>query len=149
MAIEDYLFIEQPLIARIKEKMPGLQGVYACANLADLATQQQITPAAHVIYVGDETGTTSRDQGNLGKVQVVTQLWAVILAVYDADPINTGEGARRLAGPLIASLLRAVSGWKPDDTVKPLVRGRPVPPHYANGYGYYPFVFKAEFVFNS
>ncbi|MFZ6872865.1 phage tail terminator protein [Undibacterium sp. Di27W] len=147
MAIDDYLFIEKPLIARVKEEMPGLQGVYACANLADLATQQQITPAAHVIYVGDDPSTSP--QGTLGKTQAVIQLWAVILAVYDADPKNTGEGARRIAGPLIASLLRAVCGWKPDDTVKPLVRSRPVPPHYANGYGYYPFVFKAEFVFNT
>ncbi|MFZ2999829.1 MAG: hypothetical protein WA071_05850 [Undibacterium umbellatum] len=148
MAINDYLFIEQPLIARIKEKMPDLQGVFACANLVDLANQQQITPAVHVVYVGDQIGTTSKDQGNFGKVQQVAQLWAVILAVYHADPNNTGEGARRMAGPMIASLLRAVSGWTPDACVKPLVRSNPVPPHYANGYGYYPFVFKAEFVFN-
>ena len=73
----------------------------------------------------------------------------VVIAVYHADPVDTGYGNRRLAGPLIAALLRGLSGWTPDSTIKVLARGQPVQARYANGYGYYPFVFRAQFVFNT
>lgn len=147
--VTDYLFMEQLLIERVKVMVPGLKAVLSAPDLAAMEESAQITPAAHVIYLGDETGTGPGDQGTMGKVQAITQLWAVVLAVYYADPKDTGYGTRRLAGPLIADLMRGLSGWTPQNAVKALTRGRPVQARYANGYGYYPFVFRAQFVFNS
>lgn len=147
--VTDYLFMEPLLVERVKASVAGLRGVFTAPDLAAMAEQAQITPAAHVIYVGDETGTGAGDQGTMGKVQLVTQLWAVVIAVYYADAVDTGFGARHLAGPLIADLMRGLSGWTPEHNVKALTRGHPVQAHYANGFGYYPFVFRAQFVFNS
>jgi hypothetical protein len=146
--VTDYLFLEPVLVERIKANVQGLKAVLTASDLAAMEEQAQIAPAAHVIYLGDETGIGPGQQGTMGKTQIVTQLWAVVIAVYHADPADTSYGNRRLAGPLIASLLRGLSGWTPQDTVKALTRGQPVRTHYANGYGYYPFVFRAEFVFN-
>ena len=144
----DYLFLEPLLVERIQASVAGLKAVFTASDLAAMEEQAQIAPAAHVIYLGDETGSGPGQQGTMGKTQIVTQQWAVVIAVYYADPADTGYGNRRLAGPLIAALLRGLSGWTPQDTVKALTRGQPVRAHYANGYGYYPFVFRAEFVFN-
>jgi hypothetical protein len=145
--VTDYLFLEQLIVDKLKADVPGLKGVFSSPDLATISGQQQITPAAHVIYLGDETGSGPGDQGTMGQVQTITQLWAVVIAVYFADAHNTGAGTRRLAGPLITSMLDAMSGWTPQDTVVPLTRGRPINAHYANGYGYYPFVFRAKFVY--
>ena len=147
--VTDYLFMEPLLVERVKASVPGLKAVLTAPDMAAMAEQAQITPAAHVIYLGDEIGTGIGDQGTLGKTQIVTQLWAVVLAVYYADPSDSGFGSRRLAGPLIADLLRGVSGWTPEGNVKPLTRGQPAQARYANGYGYYPFVFRAQFVFKT
>lgn len=147
--VTDYLFLEDLLVARVRETVVGLKAVFMASDLAALTGQAQITPAAHVIYVGDEIDTRSSGQGTMGKLQAVTQLWAVVIAVYHADPANTGFGVRRQAGPLIAQLLRGLSGWTPKDTVKQLTRAQPVNARYVNGYGYYPYVFRAQFVFNT
>lgn len=147
--VTDYLFMEPLLVERVKARVTGLKAVLAASDLAKMAAQAQISPAAHVIYVGEETGNGTGDQGTMGKAQLVTQLWAVVIAVYHADATDTGSGNRRIAGPLIAELMRALSGWTPEHNVKALTRGHPVQAHYANGYGYYPFVFRAQFVFNS
>lgn len=148
-SVTDYLFMEPLLVERVKISVPALRGVFTAPDLAALAEKMQHTPAAHVIYVGDETSAGAGDQGTMGRTQIVTQLWAVVIAVYYADALDTGFGARRLAGPLIAELMRGLSGWTPEHNVRALTRGHPVQAHYANGYGYYPFVFRAQFVFNS
>jgi hypothetical protein len=147
--VTDYLFLEPLLVDRIKTQVQGLKAVLTAADLAAIAEQEQVAPAAHVIYLGDEIGTGPGDQGTLGKNQMVTQLWAVVVACYYADPADTGYGNRRAAGPLIASILRSLSGWTPDGAVGVLMRGQPIKAHYANGYGYYPFVFRANFFFKS
>ncbi|MGB6054032.1 MAG: hypothetical protein WBG17_02205, partial [Burkholderiaceae bacterium] len=86
----DYLFLEELLIERITARVDGLQAVLSAPDLAAIEEQVQITPAAHVVYLGDDIGTGAGAQGGMGKTQVITQLWAAVIAVYYADPGDSG-----------------------------------------------------------
>ncbi|MBH8636462.1 hypothetical protein I5J65_32130, partial [Pseudomonas aeruginosa] len=78
----------------------------------------------------------------------IGQQWAVVLVVHYADSSNSGEGARREAGPLLGRLVKALTGWAPAIDVAPLARSaRQSPPTYASGYFYFPLVFTARFVY--
>ena len=61
VAVTDYLFLEPLIVERVKASVAGLRGVFTAPDLAAMAEQAQITPAAHVIYVGDETGAGAGD----------------------------------------------------------------------------------------
>lgn len=144
--VENYFFIQPLLVDHLTAEMPELQAVITLDDMTDLDTQAY-SPAAHVIYVGDDVGGGPNAQGTIGKVQTTTQLWAVIIAVYFGQVGATGSDVKATAGPLIAKMLRCVAGWQPAKFVQPLARGHPVQAHYNNGVAYFPFVFRASFVF--
>lgn len=147
--VDDYLFVGEALANHLKDAMPALKGIYTNADLKDVAEARQITPAVHIVYVGDDIGETPKDRGTQGAIQVVTQNWAVVLAVYHADPGNSGQGARREIGPLISALIRSLVKYQPKGCTMPLARGSPIQPYYSNGFAYFPIVFKAQFVFKT
>lgn len=79
-----------------------------------------------------------------GAVQWTGQLWMVVLAVKHAGTQRSGEGARRIAGPLIWQLLEGLIGWQPLPTWAPLRRATGPKASYKDGVGYYPFVFRSH-----
>lgn len=138
----DYLALEPLLLERIRAEVPGLKAVMGVADLASVSAKQQITPAVYVIYLGDVVGQAS------GRAQVVDQVWAVVPTVYYADSTGNGEGARRLAGPLISSVLAALSNWTPRIDMKPLRRVQSnTPAEYEDNFGYFPLLFISGFVY--
>ncbi|HIE0069181.1 TPA: phage tail terminator protein [Pseudomonas aeruginosa] len=144
----DYLFLEPLLIERIRSEVPGLAIVSGVPDLAALSEQDQPAPSVYVVYLGDETGTGADHQGGQRAIQTVGQQWAVVLVVHYADSSNSGEGARREAGPLLGRLVKALTGWAPAIDVAPLARSaRQSPATYASGYLYFPLVFTARFVY--
>ncbi|OVZ67372.1 hypothetical protein CDO43_30395 [Pseudomonas aeruginosa] len=105
-------------------------------------------PSVYVVYLGDEIGTGADHQGGRRAIQAIGQQWAVVLVVHYADSSNSGEGARREAGPLLGRLVKALTGWAPAIDVAPLARSaRQSPVTYASGYFYFPLVFTARFVY--
>lgn len=138
----DYLALEPLLVARLRAEVSGVKTVQGVADLASLSSKQQVTPAIYVVYLGDIVGTTA------GNAQPCDQIWAVVPTVYYADASNTGEGARRTAGPLITRTLAALSNWRPRQDMKPLRRVQSnAPAEYDDGYGYFPLLFTSGFVF--
>lgn len=146
--IDNYLFLEEPIIDRIKSEVTGLKTVAARTDLASLAGDRQIVPAVYVIYLGDELVDGVSHQGMRKLVQTVTQSWAAVLTVNPADAGKEGKQARLQAGTLLAQLITALSGWKPNDAVTPFYRaaGRTAAT-YLDGYFYYPLIFQTNFVF--
>lgn len=149
--IDDYLILENLLVARIKEAMPDLKAVMTAMDLSKVSAGSKVEPAAHVIYLGDEIGEGANSQGGTGVAQVVTQIWMVVLVVKFAGTVTTGKGNREKAGPLIAQLLKALSGWQPADGVArvPLTtlrRTHAPKVGYDNGFAYYPYAFKTTHV---
>ncbi len=144
----DYLFLEDLLIARIREQVTGLVTVEGVADLASVDQASIATPAVYVVYLGDVIAQGAHHQGGQRAIQTVTQNWAVVLCVGYADSLGDGYGARRIAGPILGELLKAVTGWTPDAGVQPLARtAQQAPVSYDDGVFYYPLVFQANFVY--
>ncbi len=149
--VTDYLFAEKLLIERIKEKMGSdLKTIQGVADLADVEERGDHAPLADVVYLGDiDASPAAGQQGGTGGIQVVTQLWAVVLGVSYSDPNGTGTGVRELGGTLAAKLLRSLLGWKPAEFTAAVKRGAPVQARYKGDMGYFPFTFRVQFVFNA
>lgn len=145
---DNYLFLEQLIIERIKSEVKGLKKVEGLSNLASLEGERQVVPAAYVIYLNDVVSSGDNHQGALKKVQTITQEWAVVLTVNPADADKTGKNARQQAGVLLAEILKAMTGWKPDGATTAFSRatGRAAP-SYFDSYFYYPVAFQINFIF--
>lgn len=148
MDINNYLFLEELLINRVKAEVTGLKTVKGIPELASVAEEAQIVPAVYIIYLGDEIAEGANQQGARMNTQLVTQHWAAVLATNPADTYKTGAIARRQAGQLIAHLLKVLTGWIPAQGCQPMRRaaGR-VEGVYINGFYYLPFIFKTAFIF--
>lgn len=116
----------EPLVTSQK-----LKKVYQANELSEVDERSQITPAAHVLYMGDGVDETA--QG--GNSYQVKQTWLVVLACR----LSIHE---RPAGELLVSLLNAVVGKsiKVDgQMLGPFVRvNSAVKPRFTKSHGYYP-----------
>lgn len=142
-ATGNYFAIEQPLVERVKAVLPDVQYVIT-AETSETAKEWRKAPkAAHVIYVGDEVGQGPAMQGG-GGVQLTSQLWMVVLQVKHAGTVQSGDGARRIAGPLIWNLLQGLTGYQLLPAWSPLRRAPGPKAGYQDGFGFYPFVFRTN-----
>lgn len=133
----DYFAAEPLIIARLKAAVPALRTVLGVAELADVPAASQPTPAAFVIYDGDELGATSSS----GAAQIVKQRWLVVIAVSQGK--GDGYDSRRVAGPLVSDTLAALQGWAPAGYREMHRVGGPGPA-YVNGVAYLPLAFTAQ-----
>lgn len=143
--VENYFFAQPQFATKLKADLPELQAVFTTKDLSAMAGQSQASPAAHIVYLGDGGGTGVGSQGTQGNVKLTTQRWAVVIAVYFGQ--EGGEAIEQLAGVLIARMLNAMKGWKPEGAARPVQRGPDVQPMAINGFAFYPYVFTVEFVF--
>jgi len=137
--MQDYLAAEPLIIQRLKDQVANLP-VLSAADLADVAEAKQITPAAHVLYGGDRLA----DSAGRGAAQAWAQLWWIIVAVRNARDQGKGGEVRKTAGPLLLSVIKALSGWEPDKDHGPLKRVNPPtrPAYSKGGFAYFPLAFE-------
>jgi len=140
---EDYFAVEPLLVARVKQLLPELRDVVTAESFSAATDWRKAAPVAHVVYVGDELPQGAAAQGS-GGVQVTVQQWMVVLAIKHAGTVQSGEGARRVAGPLIARLLKGLVGWAPAPVLTPLRRAPAPKAGYLDGIGFYPFTFRTS-----
>lgn len=116
----------EPLVTSQK-----LKKIYQANELSEVDERSQITPAAHVLYLGD--GLQETAQG--GNSSQVKQTWIVVLACR----LSIHE---RPAGELLVSLLNAVVGKSAQvdgQMLGPFVRvNSAVKPRFTKSHGYYP-----------
>lgn len=106
---EEWLAAEPLLIDRVKAQVAGLRAVYSASEITTLTAQQDpraaATPAAHVMYGGDQVV----DVTDNGELQTVDQLWCVaIVARNDRGP----SALRAEVSPLLIQTIQAISGWE-------------------------------------
>lgn len=142
--MDNHLALEALLIERIKSAVPEFRDVFGMADLAAMQESSQVTPAAHVIYQGD--AIPSSNSAGQGTAQVVLQTWLVVVAVRSARDTRGGAGSREEAGPLIAAVIKALSGWQPAPEFRPLGRVNAPRPGFNAGFAYFPLAFEARFI---
>lgn len=143
---EDYLFCDALLTEHLREKIPDLVMVGNAAGLDQLAAGSIPAPSAWVFYLGDQVpGTPASAGGTGGRQQFVTQLWAIMVAVYFADGSGRGADITRQAGPLMSQVLEAFRGWQPTANLPRIRRSaQQLPVQYEDGYGFYPLVYQIQ-----
>lgn len=145
---ENWLALEPLLVARLKAEVPELRAVYLAADIAALDVQQDprdaATPAAHVMYLGDQVGAGSAASAGSGEVQMVDQVWCVALVVRNA---RGAEAVRADMGPLLSRVIKSLAGWAPDlPGMRPLKRSsaRTAPRFDGKGKAIFPLFFSAR-----
>ncbi|WP_065204249.1 phage tail terminator protein [Shewanella woodyi] len=138
----DYLIAES-VLTQLLEGSGAFKKVYSVNELSDIDERSQITPSAHVLYVGD----TIPENAQGGTSSQVKQTWLVVLACR----LSIHE---RQAGELIAETLAAISGKslkldKQRGLVGPFLRqNSPVKPSFTSSHSYYPLAFTVQCRFN-
>ena len=145
--MDDYLTVESLIIARLQQRLGNGVRVLTAQDLAGVQELSQFHPAVHLLLTGDNpTEAVAR-----GRNQKIEQQWTVIVVTKSVKEMKTGAGARSIAGPLIADVMRALSGWSPGERFIPLMRTRTPyrPQHSPGGFFYFPVAFATGFVFNT
>ena len=145
--IEDYLAAGPLIEARIRDKVGGIKRIEGVGDLTawledEAEFEKQISgklPAAFVGYDGDVIGAMAGD----GFAHVAAQRWLVVLAVGNYRRADTAKGVVEAAGPLLAQLMAALNGWKPEgfSELKRQVAPRP---GYRAGVGFFPLMFSID-----
>ena len=142
------LFAAQPLIvAQLTEQVPGLRLVQGMRELATLQERPGITPAAYVLYDGQEVRMQAE------QAQVVDQKWLVVVVIRHVRPTcpevtrsGTGNSERQEAGPLLLHVCRALLGWRPGPEYGALSLLNAPNPSFRDGFGLYSLRFMTRTV---
>ncbi len=136
---DDYLIAGEALEALLN-KNRDFKKVYQCNELGQVDENSQITPSAHVIYLGDKAQTSAQG-GNTNKA---TQLWAVVVACR--------QSIHERPGKKVVDALKAVSGKLAEidgKKIGPFVREpSQLKPKYTKSHAYIPLVFSVQTRFN-
>lgn len=147
MVKENYLALEPLIIDRLRDEIRCIDNIFSGADLASVKGCSQIVPALHVLYMGDRIPGGEGSSACDGADQVLTQLWAVVVAVNNVTGILDGSEARQEAGPLISQVLETLQGWKPAQGFRALKRTTGPGPNYVEGFFYMPLVFECVVIF--
>lgn len=143
--IADYLQAGSLIEARIRAAATTINRVSPLGNLYALLENepdrmaQHISgqlPAAFVGFDGETIGDTAGDDFT----HVAVQRWMVVLAVGNYRNADTAQGVTADAGPLLSTLVQALTGWAPAGFTR-LERQAAPRPGYLAGVGFFPLVF--------
>lgn len=140
----NFMALEPHLVQLVRDAVQGRSPavhVLTAAELADVKEGAQKTPAVHVIWGSYEV---LEDTGNAWRLG---HTWYAVVAVRNVATPRSGQAARQEAGPLVALVVAALAGSRPEGVTKPLAFKTPPKPRYIGGYQYIPSAFLAETIF--
>ena len=141
--MQNYLALEALIQARLKDQVDGLQSVKAASDLDDATGQNQVTPAAYVIYAGDRVVDGPAGRAGKGAAQSVYQTWLVMVSTRYR---KNYKGPAEDAGQVLHDIIKALAGWQAGDYPRPLKRINAPKPEYLGGYGYFYLGFEAQLI---
>lgn len=140
----DYLFAGELIRTRLREQVPGLASTDSVQGIETLAqaVEKNITaPTAFVLWEGDLINTGEQGTAAGGRSQLMRQQWTVLLAVRNA--MQSDKAARNeAAGPFLSAIHKALAGWAPEGTVRPMLRAQGRKATYTANVGLYPLTFE-------
>jgi hypothetical protein len=140
----NYFEAEGVIVNRLQSFVPELKAVLTPFSIQDMLQSSQVSPSAHVIYVGDNV---VGDDAGKGQRRVIDQRWMVIFALRNSKAqLKDTSVIREDAGLVIPKILNALSGWAPLEYMRPLVRVQAPPVGYNSSFAYFPFVFEGRVI---
>lgn len=133
----DYLFLADRIAERIKALVPNVE-VQGIDELSQATEANITTDMVYVMWEGDKfpEGEGQRSASS----QAFNQMWTVMYAKREASQFNL-DANQRSAGPMLASLHKAIAGWTPTDAFRPFYRINGRKPNYRANVGLYPLTF--------
>lgn len=126
------LFAAQPLIiAHLTDQVTGVRLVQGIRDLSALHERPGTTPAAYVMYDGQEL------RMGAGQAQVVDQKWLIMVVTRHVRDTIQPSGERQEAGPLLIHVCRALLGWRPGSEYGAFSLVNAPNPSFRDGFGYY------------
>jgi len=143
--IDDFLALETLLRDRIESTIPELSGNVRLVNDPDDIIQRAPSAGAWIA-----PSITQMETDRSGRALDCLQRWSVTLTMRNTSQLVDKNGVRQKAGPIIARLLSAVSGWHPGSPYS-LLRAvtPPTGPFVENGVFFYPLEFETRFAFQA
>lgn len=134
MTAPDFLALEAPLIARLREHLPGSVHVLGRHDLGAITEGAQPTPAVHVLYRGYRPR-----QSDTAMIEEFDLLWLTVVAVRNAATLDSGAAARADAGPLMSAVIEVLGPWVPPLPGYQSMHLADAPDvGYQAGFGYFP-----------
>jgi len=137
--IADWLEAEEPIIARLRDKVPGARTVIGMSEFSRAHIEQN-APAVVVMYDGDRLP----DSAGEGQAVLAAQRWVVIVGVRNVRDAAAGGAARREAGPLLTAVIKALSGWAPGQMFTGFVRVTSPRAGYEPGFAWFGLAFETR-----
>lgn len=104
-------------IAKKIEEILEFKKVYTPINIGSTSELSQFTPCAHVNYLR----IRKADDAGRGGVNALKQEWDItIVERHAAAQLSDGSKAIDKAGELASSVIKLLSGWKPESSTRPL-----------------------------
>ncbi|OTG62843.1 hypothetical protein B9T29_06380 [Acinetobacter sp. ANC 3903] len=113
---ENFFAVRSEIAEKLKEII-DFKKIYTPANSAKVTELSQVTPNAQVYYrrvrILDDAGRSSANMLN--------QQWEVTISErHAASQLNDGSAVLDRVGILTMKVLKLLSGWKPDSSIRPL-----------------------------
>ncbi len=145
IGIDDFLALETLLRDRIEAVIPELSGNVRLVNNPDDIIQRAPSVVAWIA-----PGITHMEADRSGRALDCQQRWSVTLTLRNTSQLVDKHGVRQKAGPIIAKLLSALSGWHPGSPYS-LLRAvtPPTGPFVEDGVFFYPLEFETRFAFQA
>ena len=138
-----YLSAEQLIIDCLRSEIQTLpsDSILSASDIADVKTQQQVSPAIQVILHDDQP--LQAEGGELNS-QFVEQLWNVVVVTRNVRN-RSGQSARDDAGNIINDVISILNGKHFKHPFNRMLRVKsPYRPTYNNGFFYFPMTFKVR-----
>jgi hypothetical protein len=143
--LDDFLILETRIRERIEAQVPELARNVRLVNDPDDVTQRVASAVAWI-----SPGITQMETDKSGRALDCNQRWNIVLTLRNVSQQPDRRIARAQAGPLIAALLGALSGWHPGSPFG-LLRAVTPPsgPFVENGVFFYPLEFETRFAYQA
>jgi len=137
--VSDFFAVRGEIAEKLKE-VPDFKQIYTPLNSVLVTEMAQVTPSAHVNFVR----IRSKDSAGKGKMNMISQQWAVTVACKNARSQSIdGSAVTDQAGNLLEDVIQLLSGWKPASARGELMLVD-VKEAFSTGFAYLTAVFESE-----
>ncbi len=138
----DYMSAGPAIIARLEAQVTAVKSVITLPDMVAALNSTVALPALVLVYAGDDVESRAA-----GRNQVITQTWAVGVAVKNVLDTRGVSNAMWAAGALKSDANVALTGWRPTTAHTALWRVDDPEPFYLPGKVLLPLRFTTKFEF--
>lgn len=136
----DYLFLAPLIAQRLVDQVPDIP-VDVCETTKQVLEADRRQRVLMVLWAGDRVAEGESGRAGAGTSQLLHQRWLVVLGLNNVA--KTGDARNVAAGPVLSRVHKALAGWTPEGSPRPLRRASaPLQPTFTESKAVYPLGFE-------